>query len=411
MMGYSTQSKGYNIWDIESSKLIVSRDVIFNESSVNPLDVHVPTNTVEDSNVAAPGGERDNNVDNNIELSSDSYEEAEESENIENEDGENEFVDAQDNLAQQSSPPQQLGRSSRVRNQTGDWWKSNNLLASALVAREVPSSFKTATSPDNVAFWQPGIDREHECLLRNGTWDLVDYDPEMKVLPCKYVFKFKENKPKVRLVALGCRQSHGIDYKETFAPVVTLTTIRTILAIASHLDWELEQMDVVTVLLNGDLDEDVYMSIPEELSFDLSKNTVFKLRKSLYGLKQSPCQRYAKIHHFLVEELELQSTSNDPCLYVRHKASSILIITLYVYDLLIAWNSKSNIAIIENELSSILEMKNLGPANVMLGIEIRRDRTNCNLFISQSEYTKEKLDRFGMSSSKHLATPMDRPYS
>ena len=88
----------------------------------------------------------------------------------------------------------------------------------------------------------------------------------MKVLPCKYVFKIKENKPKVRLVALGCRQSYGIDYKETFAPVVTLTTVRTILAIATHLDWELEQMDVVTALLNGDLDEDVFMSVPDELS-------------------------------------------------------------------------------------------------------------------------------------------------
>ena len=142
---------------------------------------------------------------NNIQLSSDSSEESEESENIENsenEDGENEFVDAQDNPAQQPSPPQKLRRSSRVRKQTGDWWKSNNLLASALVTREVPSSFKTATSPDNVAFWQPGIDREHDCLLRNGTWDLVDYVSDMKMLPRKYQFKIKENKPKLRLVAL-----------------------------------------------------------------------------------------------------------------------------------------------------------------------------------------------------------------
>ena len=414
MMGYSNQSKGYKVWDIEGSKLVVSRDVIFNESSVNPQEVHVPTSTVTDSNFAAPGGERDNNVDNNIELSSDS---SEESENTENEDGENEFVDAQDSPAQQPSQPQQLNhpqqlrRSSRVRKQTGEWWKPNNLLASALVTREVPSSFKVATSPDNVTFWQPGIDREHDCLLRNGTWDLVDHLPDMKVLPCKYVFKIKGNKPKVRLVALGCRQSHGIDYKGTFAPVVTLTTVRTILAIASHFDWELEQMDVVTAFLNGDLDEDVFMAVPEGLSSDLTKSKVCKLRKSLYGLKQSPRQWYAKIHHFLVEELNFQSSSNDPCLYVRHKASNILIIALYVDDLLISGNSKSEIAIIKKELSSRFEMKNLGPANVMLGIEIRRDRSNRKLFISQTEYTKEIHDRFGMSDSKHVTTPMDRSYS
>ena len=80
MMGYSSQSKGYKIWDIESSKLVVSRDVIFNEYSVDPLQVHVPTNAVTDSNVASPGVERDNNVNNNIELSSYMSEDSKESE-------------------------------------------------------------------------------------------------------------------------------------------------------------------------------------------------------------------------------------------------------------------------------------------------------------------------------------------
>ena len=122
----------------------------------------------------------------------------------------------------------------------------------------------------------------------------------MKVLPCDYVFKIKENKPKVRLVALCCRQFYGIDYKETFALVVTLTTVRTILAVATHFNWELEQMDVLTAFRNGDLEEDIFMSIPEGLSSDLIKNKVCKLRKSLYDLKQSPRQWYGKIHHFLV---------------------------------------------------------------------------------------------------------------
>ena len=102
----------------------------------------------------------------------------------------------------------------------------------------------------------------------------------------------KENKPKVRLGALGCRQSHGIDYQETFAPVVTVTTIRTILGIVSDLDWELEQMDVVMAFLNRDLDEGVFVSVPKGLSSDLSKNKACKLRKSLYGLKESPRQWY-----------------------------------------------------------------------------------------------------------------------
>ena len=134
-----------------------------------------------------------------------------------------------------------------------------NLLSQALVAQELPTSFKSATSPESIEFWKPGIDREHDWLLRNKTWQLVDYEPGMKVLLCKFVFKIKENKPKVRSVALGCSQMYGVDYNEIYAPVVTLTTIRTVLSVASSLDLELEQMDVVTAFLSGDLYEDVYM--------------------------------------------------------------------------------------------------------------------------------------------------------
>ncbi len=135
--------------------------------------------------------------------------------------------------------------------------------AQALTAQIVPNSYRNAVLPENIHFWKPGIDREHDSITRNETWSLVERKHGMHVLPCKYVFKIKDGKPKVRLVAMGCKQIHGIDYNETFAPAVSLTTIRTILALASHYDLELEQMDVVTAFLNGDLNEDIFMSIPE----------------------------------------------------------------------------------------------------------------------------------------------------
>ena len=210
------------------------------------------------------------------------------------------------------------------------WWKATGLLAFALAAKEVPTSFKVATSHDNISFWKPVIDREHDCLLRNKNWDLVNYTPDIKVLPCKYVFKIKENKPKIGLVALGCRQSYGIDYNETFAPVVALTTVWTKLAMAAHLDWELEQMDVVTAFLNGDLEENIYISVPEGLSFDHNRDKVCKLRKSLYGLKQSPRQSIARTHNFLIKELKFERSSNYPCLYARREAFTVLVIALYV---------------------------------------------------------------------------------
>ena len=90
---------------------------------------------------------------------------------------------------------------------------------------------------------------------------------DMHVLPSKYVFRVKNGGPKARVVALGCNQLYGIDYLETFAPVVKLTTIRTLLALAALFDLEVEQMDVITAFLNGDLDEVVYMMIPRGTSY------------------------------------------------------------------------------------------------------------------------------------------------
>ncbi len=401
MMGYSTQSKGYKIWDIESARMIVSRDVTFNEQSVGPSGIELPLNGENSSNIVDPGGAVKEEVDDNIDSTQVS---PTDNESSNNDNSDSDFEDAQD------SPKQPLRRSARISQKTGEWWKSKGLLAQALIIGEVPTSFKVATSPENLSFWTPGIDREHDCLVRNHTWNLVDYNPGMKVLPCKYVFKVKNSKPKVRLVALGCRQTYGIDYNETYAPVVSLTTVRTILATVAYMDLELEQMDVVTAFLNGDLHEDVYMRIPEGLSSPDNAGKVCKLRKSLYGLKQSPRQWYAKMHEFLVNELQFVSSPNDPCLYTQHKDSNILIIALYVDDLLIAGNSKSDIETIKKELSNKFEMKDLGNAKIMLGIEIRRDRKNRQLFVSQSEYTSQILDRFGMADSKHVSTPMNRTY-
>ena len=80
----------------------------------------------------------------------------------------------------------------------------------------------------------------------------------MHVLPCRYVFRVKDGKPKARMVILGCRQIFGLDYFHTFAPVVEFTTIRTLLALTAANDFECEQMDVVTAFLNGDLKEEIY---------------------------------------------------------------------------------------------------------------------------------------------------------
>lgn len=400
-LGYPLQTKGYKIWDTSLHKMIVSRDVSFLESTL--LDT-----VMDDSaDVSDQGGEVKEENDRNIELPEESLEtdndkDQSDEEAIENS-SDSDFEDATD------SPVPVLRRSTRVRRKPGDWWKNDALLTYALAVETAPSSYKTATAPDKIAFWKPGIENEHASLLKCKTWKLVDYKPWMKVLPSKYVFKVKENRPKVRLVALGCRQKSGIDYNETFAPVVTMTTIRSVLAIVASNNLELEQMDVKTAFLNGDLEEDVFMAVPEGLRESSNSNKVCKLLRSIYGLKQSPRQWYSKMHEFLLS-LNFVSSRNDPCLYVRHLGSGILIIALYVDDLLIAGNSKSEIESLKRELSHRFEMKDMGAARIMLGIKITRDRNRRKLFIDQQEYARTVLERFGMEKSKPVSTPIDKTY-
>ncbi len=278
----------------------------------------------------------------------------------------------------------------------------------ALSARVIPVSYKAATNENCSDFWAPGIEKEHDSLLKNKTWELVKREPQMHVLPCKYVFRVKNGGPKARVVALGCHQLYGVDYLETFAPVVKLTTIRAMLALAAPLDLECEQMDFTTAFLNGDIDETIYMQIPEELRTARNVGMVCKLSKAIYGLKQAPRQWYAKIHTYLTTVMEFTESANDPCLYVRHHPSTILFIALYVDDLLIIGNSKPEIDHLKDSLGNLFEMKDMGAAKVLLGIEIHRDRPNRKLWITQRNYTAEILKKFRMEETRNVSTPMDK---
>ena len=137
---------------------------------------------------------------------------------------------------------------------------------------------------------------EIESLHQNKTWILVPRPQTQKIVGCKWIFKVKEDlsnsepvRFKARLVAKGFTQVEGIDYNEIFSPVVKYTTIRTVLALVAQFNWELEQMDVKTAFLHGKLEETIYMMQPE--GFEVKKKgaeLVCLLKKSLYGLKQSP---------------------------------------------------------------------------------------------------------------------------
>ena len=138
---------------------------------------------------------------------------------------------------------------------------------------------------------------EMESLEKNGTWDLVKLPKDKKPVRCKWIFKRKKamspSEParyKARLVAKGYSQIPGIDFNDVFSPVVKHSPIRILLSIVAMHDYELEQLDVKTAFLHGELEEDIYMDQPEDFVVPGKENLVCRLKKSLYGSKQSPRQ-------------------------------------------------------------------------------------------------------------------------
>ena len=159
--------------------------------------------------------------------------------------------------------------------------------------------------------WKEAIDKELEAIDKMATWEIVNRDqlpPQRQPIGCKWVFKRKLrpdgtiDRYKARLVAKGYVQQPGIDYDETYAPVVKFNSIRVLLSIGALLDLEIHQMDVKSAFLNGKLDEELYMEVPEGLDIDGNDDKICRLFRSLYGLKQASRMWYQRMDEFLVNK-------------------------------------------------------------------------------------------------------------
>jgi hypothetical protein len=211
---------------------------------------------------------------------------------------------------------------------------------------------------------------------------------------------------KARLVAKGYSQQEGIDYNDTFAPVVKFSSIRILLSLGAYYDWEIHQMDVNTAFLNGELEEDIYMKQPEGFVIPGKENLVCKLNKSLYGLKQSGRAWYMKLDTALLK-MNFKRLKSDHCVYFLSVDKVLFYVAVYVDDILLLSNSLVHLNSLKNEISQLFNMKDLGEVHFILGIHIERDRRARTLTLSQSEYVKNVVTRYGMSSSHPVSTPLD----
>ena len=233
----------------------------------------------------------------------------------------------------------------------------------------------------------------------------------------KYHFDGTIERYKARLVAKGYTQKAGIDYNETFSLVVKFITVRLVLTLVVVKQWHILQLDVNYAFLHGDFLEDVYMSLP--LGFHSKGETegkgefvqgaqgplVCKLNKSLYGLKQASRQWFAKLSNAILE-LGFVQFKADYSLFTFTKGSVFVALLVYVDDILLTGNVESYITHLKGMLDTRFKLKDLGPIQYFLGIEIARSKTG--IALNQRKYTLEILQDTGLASSKPFNTPMEQ---
>lgn len=284
-----------------------------------------------------------------------------------------------------------------------------------LLYTETSSLRDQAAEPTSVSqaltlpHWKSAMREEFEALQRNRTWNLVPFTGNEKLVDCRWIFKtkFKPDgtilKHKARLVAKGYQQEEGVDYSETFSPVVKPTTVRIVLTLAATLNWEVRQLDVNNAFLNGILHENVYMRQPEGFSDSRYPDHICKLTKALYGLKQAPRAWFDRLSTTLQSSGFCNSKSDTSLFYLKTEQLSIFIF-IYVDDILITGNNQTFLSDFVQKLNTFFSLKDLGSVYYFLGIEICR--TSEGFHLSQSKYIVDLLTRFGLKDCATVDTPM-----
>jgi hypothetical protein len=294
-----------------------------------------------------------------------------------------------DNNQQNVDEPQNsLRRSTRVRNPPRRY---DDLVSSFSLSTndDEPLFYQEVVKGSNNDKWKEAMKDEIKALERNATWDLIELPRDRKIVGCKWVYKLKKGvddkvkRYKERLVVKGYSHKEGIDFHEIFSPVVKIVSIQSVLALVALLDLELEQLDVKTAFLHGDLDEDIYMEQPEGFVQNRNKKFVCRLKKSLYGLRQSPRQWYKKFDSFMVIQ-NYTRTEYDHCVYFKKLNNGIFIIlVLYVDDMILARKIIIDINRLKAQMDRTFNMKDLGAARQILDMNIFKYRRNGKLWVSQ----------------------------
>ncbi|KAG7598736.1 Integrase catalytic core [Arabidopsis suecica] len=424
-LGTEPGSKAYRLLDPQTRKIVVSRDVVFDETkgwewkhgdSAKDCDGSF-TITLNDS--GNHGLQKENAETEQREVVTEQRgaetEQDKEKEYFSESEGdvETEIIHEQEQVSEASNPsPPVLRRTERQINKP-KYLEDYVLLAEEegetllLCLNNEPRNFDEAKKSKE---WIHACEEEINSIEKFKVWNLVDLPHGAKPIGLKWVFKLKRNsdgsinKYKARLVAKGYVQQYGVDFEEVFAPVARIETIRLLIKLAASHGWEIHHLDVKTAFLHGELKENVYVFQPEGFEKKGSSNKVYKLNKALYGLRQAPRAWNNKLNHILLE-LQFVKCSKEPTVYRREAKEHLLIIAVYVDDLFVTGTSLEGINSFKAEMSSRFDMSDLGKLSYYLGIEVIQHAGGITL--NQNRYALKILEEAGMSDCNMVHTPMD----
>jgi histone deacetylase 1/2 len=252
--------------------------------------------------------------------------------------------------------------------------------------------------PCQIKKWHDAMDIEYEALMKNKTWHLVPPQKGRNIKDCRWVFKVKRkadgslDKYKTRLVAKGYKQRYGVDYEDTFSPVIKMATIRIILSVVISRGWTLRQLDIQNAFLHGDLEEEVYMRQPPGYEDKNLPGYVCKLDKALYGLKQAPCAWYARLSAKLIK-LGFRPSKADTSLFYFNKGDLTVFVLINVDDIIVPSSSKEATLGLLKNLGQEFALKDLGELHYFLGIEVNKWHDGIGILLTQDKYASNLLKR------------------
>ena len=364
-LGFKEGVKGYFLLDAESGRVTTARTVKFDENS--------------------PGGRI--------------------LETTEGEDNEEDFTPHETAMVNspEPRPTEQEGRAQRRRRKAPtEWWKGTG---------SANLSYGAAMRSPQCHEWKNAMQKELAALEAMGAWNIVNAQDAKGHSLIRPMWRLQEkldehgkiHKLKARLVARGDMQLCGEDYGLVHAPVVTSKIINLFSAVAIHKGWTLKHIDFATAFLNSDLEEEIYMHPPSGMNIEPGK--VLRLRKSLYGLKQSGRNWYQCLSKYLVE-IGFKKLQSDRCVFVRQRGEEFIAIGTHVDDLLTLTDSDNSYEKLLEQLSSRFKLGDCGDVRHYCGIVVQRDAQKITL--SQPYYTESILEAFNMQTCNPRTTPAEQ---